>query len=56
MIDLKKLSQTRREEVIQMEQGIRGAAAGVLWTTTLRSSTRGGKCHIEAISDNKPTA
>jgi len=46
VINLKNLSLARRTEIVQMERGIRGDGDGVLWTTTLRASTRGGKCKM----------
>ena len=51
MIDLKKLSESRRNEISKMEQGIRGETDVMLWTTALRAANRGGKCKIETITD-----
>jgi len=52
-INLNRLAGTHRDEIDQMESGIRGDADSVLWTVELRASTRGGKpCGLVRIDDN----
>jgi hypothetical protein len=51
-IDLGCLARTNRDEIEHMEEGIRGDADSILWTTELRAATRGGKpCGQGAIDE-----
>jgi hypothetical protein len=43
VISLNRLTRTHGDQIDKMAQGIRGDADGVLWTSKMRSSVRGGK-------------
>ena len=52
VIDLNRLNEARRGEIHLMEQGIRGDADSVLWTSELRATNRGGKpCGLTRVEE-----